>query len=476
MRHDERLRAQLTAAETKQLATLLDKVEASLRSLRAPAPRAPRAAPARRRRARPARRGAATPRAPSATQRGDGADAVQRARQPHLPPVEAGGRRTPEANLRARVRGEAEQERARDPVEDRRVVGHRAEGVVLPPQQARVGALEQAAVRVGDHRLARAVARGGRAERAQPFEVGALAPRRAAGVGPVRDPRDDLGRPGRGGPDREADLAAGTRLDAREPAAGRPGAPPRPPRRGRRRRGPPRRSRGRSAPSDGRGRARGRRRPATTRPRRPRRPPARPRAPTRRPRDGAIRSSGDCRLPRRVARGRCPGPELSNADRLAGGLIEGAMAVHHRRRLRNLGHAARIDPPDDGLWAAGRPAAAGGQRARGPRRRRAGAAARSSARSAARAATCTSPAGRITPHFALDARRAARPPARAARRHGRARRRPRADVGGRAGATVRARPRRRRATRATSSSRGTQVRAALRRALARRCTATTRSS
>jgi hypothetical protein len=32
MRHDERLRAQLTAAETKQLATLLDKVEASLRT------------------------------------------------------------------------------------------------------------------------------------------------------------------------------------------------------------------------------------------------------------------------------------------------------------------------------------------------------------------------------------------------------------------------------------------------------------
>jgi phosphatidylserine/phosphatidylglycerophosphate/cardiolipin synthase-like enzyme len=50
-----------------------------------------------------------------------------------------------------------------------------------------------------------------------------------------------------------------------------------------------------------------------------------------------------------------PRPGLSNADRLAGGLIEGAMAVHHRRRLRNLGHAARIDPPDDGLWAAGDP-------------------------------------------------------------------------------------------------------------------------
>jgi phosphatidylserine/phosphatidylglycerophosphate/cardiolipin synthase-like enzyme len=51
-----------------------------------------------------------------------------------------------------------------------------------------------------------------------------------------------------------------------------------------------------------------------------------------------------------------PRPGLSHADRVAGGLIEGAMAVHHRRRLRHLGHATQIDPPDDGLWAAGDPA------------------------------------------------------------------------------------------------------------------------
>jgi len=47
---------------------------------------------------------------------------------------------------------------------------------------------------------------------------------------------------------------------------------------------------------------------------------------------------------------------LTHADRLAGTLIEGAMGAHHRRRLRNLGHAASYDPPADGrLWAAGDP-------------------------------------------------------------------------------------------------------------------------
>jgi phosphatidylserine/phosphatidylglycerophosphate/cardiolipin synthase-like enzyme len=47
---------------------------------------------------------------------------------------------------------------------------------------------------------------------------------------------------------------------------------------------------------------------------------------------------------------------LSGADRAAGALMDGAMAVHHRRRLRNLGHAASYEPPEDGsLWAAGDP-------------------------------------------------------------------------------------------------------------------------
>jgi phosphatidylserine/phosphatidylglycerophosphate/cardiolipin synthase-like enzyme len=50
-----------------------------------------------------------------------------------------------------------------------------------------------------------------------------------------------------------------------------------------------------------------------------------------------------------------PRPRLSNADRVAGRLLEGAFAVHHRRRLRRLGHATSIDPPDDGPWAAGDP-------------------------------------------------------------------------------------------------------------------------
>src|SRR4051812_13389183 len=47
---------------------------------------------------------------------------------------------------------------------------------------------------------------------------------------------------------------------------------------------------------------------------------------------------------------------LSDADRLAGVLVEGAMTAHHRRRLRNLGHERSYDPPaDGGLWAHGDP-------------------------------------------------------------------------------------------------------------------------
>jgi phosphatidylserine/phosphatidylglycerophosphate/cardiolipin synthase-like enzyme len=47
---------------------------------------------------------------------------------------------------------------------------------------------------------------------------------------------------------------------------------------------------------------------------------------------------------------------LDRADRLAGAVVEGAMAAHHRRRLRNLGHERSYDPPADGtLWAAGDP-------------------------------------------------------------------------------------------------------------------------
>jgi phosphatidylserine/phosphatidylglycerophosphate/cardiolipin synthase-like enzyme len=52
---------------------------------------------------------------------------------------------------------------------------------------------------------------------------------------------------------------------------------------------------------------------------------------------------------------------LSHADRAAGALVDGAMGAHHRRRLRNLGHAGSYDPPADGrLWAAGDPPPRGG--------------------------------------------------------------------------------------------------------------------
>jgi phosphatidylserine/phosphatidylglycerophosphate/cardiolipin synthase-like enzyme len=47
---------------------------------------------------------------------------------------------------------------------------------------------------------------------------------------------------------------------------------------------------------------------------------------------------------------------ITRADRAAGRVIEGAMAAHPRRRLRNLGQRDRYAPPDDGrLWAAGDP-------------------------------------------------------------------------------------------------------------------------
>src|SRR3954447_5935010 len=67
-------------------------------------------------------------------------------------------------------------------------------------------------------------------------------------------------------------------------------------------------------------------------------------------------TAGDCRAARRVANGEMPSTSLSAADRLARALVEGAMAAHHRRRLRNLGHERSYEPPADGtLWAAGDP-------------------------------------------------------------------------------------------------------------------------
>ena len=47
---------------------------------------------------------------------------------------------------------------------------------------------------------------------------------------------------------------------------------------------------------------------------------------------------------------------IERADRRMGSVIEGANLAHHRRRLRRLGHAGSIDPPEDGrLWADGDP-------------------------------------------------------------------------------------------------------------------------
>jgi phosphatidylserine/phosphatidylglycerophosphate/cardiolipin synthase-like enzyme len=42
-------------------------------------------------------------------------------------------------------------------------------------------------------------------------------------------------------------------------------------------------------------------------------------------------------------------------DAWAGRGIETAIAAHHRRRLRKLGHAEQLEPPGTGLWAAGEP-------------------------------------------------------------------------------------------------------------------------
>src|SRR3954468_828344 len=51
-----------------------------------------------------------------------------------------------------------------------------------------------------------------------------------------------------------------------------------------------------------------------------------------------------------------PSSSLARADRLAGTLVEGAGAAHHRRRLRNLRHQRSYDPPPHRpLWGPGGP-------------------------------------------------------------------------------------------------------------------------
>src|SRR5207247_4672331 len=47
-------------------------------------------------------------------------------------------------------------------------------------------------------------------------------------------------------------------------------------------------------------------------------------------------------------------------DKAVGDGVERLVRSHHRRRLRRLGWERALDPPDDGLWAAGAPGPRGG--------------------------------------------------------------------------------------------------------------------
>ncbi len=49
-------------------------------------------------------------------------------------------------------------------------------------------------------------------------------------------------------------------------------------------------------------------------------------------------------------------PLAGRADATVGNAIEAAVTMKHRRRLRRLGWERALEPPDDGLWAAGDPA------------------------------------------------------------------------------------------------------------------------
>jgi phosphatidylserine/phosphatidylglycerophosphate/cardiolipin synthase-like enzyme len=51
-----------------------------------------------------------------------------------------------------------------------------------------------------------------------------------------------------------------------------------------------------------------------------------------------------------------PLPLAGRADATVGNAIEAAVTMKHRRRLRRLGWERALEPPDDGLWAAGDPA------------------------------------------------------------------------------------------------------------------------
>src|SRR5436190_12779147 len=50
-----------------------------------------------------------------------------------------------------------------------------------------------------------------------------------------------------------------------------------------------------------------------------------------------------------------PLPLISQIDARVGDAIEATVRAKHRRRLRRLGWERALEPPDDGLWAAGDP-------------------------------------------------------------------------------------------------------------------------
>ena len=164
---------------------------------------------------------------------------------------------------------ELDQERPRDPGQDRRVVGHRAQRppshhsrLVYAPSSRRPSASASTAspAPCAAARSRRAASRS----RSGPLRRGS-----AARIGHVGDPGHDGRLARRRRAHREGELAVRAQLDTREPAAvsghgrARParGTPPAPPARRR-----ARRRRRRSAPSGVRRRARGRRRRARNRP------------------------------------------------------------------------------------------------------------------------------------------------------------------------------------------------------------------
>ena len=126
-------------------------------------------------------------------------------------------------------------------------------------------------------------------------------------------------------------------------------------------------------------------------------------------------------------------PLMSHADAAVGNAIEAAVTLKHRRRLRRLGWERALEPPDDGLWAAGDPP---------PREGCSldvlvdGAQALPAIAEAIAGRARLRARHRLAPRAALRARprRAADRHRRAARRAGRAHRRARARVGRRAGA------------------------------------------